>query len=412
MIRKLKIKFIILSVTALFVLLSILVAGMNVINYTTVLADADEILSFLSQNRGTFPDFGTPAPSEPVDRLPSDMSPELPYESRYFSVLMGKDGKIVYADVSRITSVDTRAAIAYANEAMEEGTMRGFVDEFRYVRYSENGAERITFLDCSSRLSAFYAFFSTSILIALAGFAFVSLVLCFFAGRIIRPIAESYEKQKRFITDAGHEIKTPLTIINANVDILEMELGSHESLSDIVQQTKRLTSLTHDLVSLARMEEGENTMQMIEFPISEIVQESAEAFKAPAQMQGKTFTCDIQPMLSLKGNDKTIGQLVSLLMDNALKYSPAGGQIALKLARQNRSIVLTVFNTTEIAVDTQNLDRVFDRFYRADPSRSSQIGGHGIGLSLAKAIVTAHGGKINASSKDGYSFVITVVLPM
>ena len=133
-------------------------------------------------------------------------------------------------------------------------------------------------------------------------------------------------------------------------------------------------------------------------------------FKTLAQAQEKKFTCNVEPMLSMRGNNKTIQQLVSILMDNALKYSPAGGFVSLDFARQNRSLSLTVFNTTQTPVTSENLHHVFDRFYRTDTSRNSETGGHGIGLSLAKAIVTAHGGKISASTEDGNFFQITVTL--
>lgn len=246
----------------------------------------------------------------------------------------------------------------------------------------------------------------------LVGFAIVFFVVSFCAGRITKPISESYEKQKQFITDAGHEIKTPLTIIIANVDVLEMDIGKNECLEDMKRQAKRLTALTNDLVYLARMEEAENTLPMIEFPASEVVSEAAMPFQALAQAQEKEFICDIQPMLSMRGNNKAISQLVSILMGNAFKYSPAGGTVSLKLAKQGKSLSLTVYNTTQTEVNEQDLHHVFDRFYRSERSRNSETGGHGIGLSIAKAIVTAHGGKIHASTEDGKSFLVTVVLPI
>ena len=407
MIGKLKIKFILLSMTSLFVLLLVIVAGMNAINYTSVCREADEILSLLSQNRGMFPDFednrGHP--------MPPGMSPELPYESRYFSVVLDDSGDVIYAETSRIFSVDTGTAIEYAQTVMVEGKRNGFLDDYRFLQISEDDTIRITFLDWGRKLDTFHSFLFTSVGIALAGFVIVFFVISFFAGRIIRPIAESYEKQKRFITDAGHEIRTPLAIITANVDVLEMDLGENESLEDIRQQTKRLTSLTNDLVYLARMEESEDSLLMIEFPISEVVLDAAMPFRTLAKTQDKEFVCRVQPMLSVRGNEKAIRQLVSILMDNAIKYSPSGGAIALSLAGKSRSVILTVCNTTETDVDPASLPHIFDRFYRMDPSRNSNTGGHGIGLSMAKAIASAHGGRIQAQTQDGHSFQITVTLP-
>ncbi len=412
MIRKLKIKFIILSMTSLLVLLTVIVAGMNVLNYTSITAEVDDILIFLSKNKGTFPDFGGGPMGNPGNQLPPHMSPELPYETRYFSVVLGEDGTVLHVDTNRIKAVDRQTAIAYAQSAVSKQNETGFENAFRYLKSYEERTVRITFLDCGRRMDSFDRFLWISILIALSGFAIVFFVICFFAGKIVRPIAESYEKQKRFITDAGHEIKTPLTIINANIDLLEMDVGMSESLTDIRQQTMRLSSLTSDLVYLARMEEADHKLPMIEFPLSEVVSEAALAFKAPALAQEKNFSCDIEDMLSMRGNDKAITQLVSIIMDNAMKYSPMGGDISLSLTKQNRVVNLTVVNTTTEAIARDALDHVFDRFYRTDPSRNSATGGHGIGLSLAHAIVSAHGGKIHAWTKDGACFGITATLPI
>ena len=411
MIRKLKIKFVSLSMLSLFVLLFAIVSGMNILNYNSIVRESDEILSILSHNKGAFPE--TPDfVGDRGDRLPPHMSPELPYESRYFSVLFDGAGEVIRAETDRIISVDENTAVEYAESIIEKNSDRGFKDTFRYVKTSEGNGTRITFLDCGRSLDAYKNFLFTSVIMAVGGYIIVFFIISFFSERIIRPIAESYEKQKRFITDAGHEIKTPLTIISANTDILEMDIGKNESLEDIRQQAKRLTTLTNDLVYLARMEESENTLQMIEFPISEVVQETAMPFGVVAKAQNKEFSCNVQPMLSMKGNDKAIKQLVSVLMDNAMKYSPAGGTVALELSKQGRNLILEVFNTTEISVSSENLSRVFDRFYRTDPSRNSETGGHGIGLSVAKAIVTAHGGKISADTRDGKSFQITATLPV
>lgn len=432
MINKLKVRFIILCMSSLLALLSVIVIGMNIINYNSVVNEADEILALLSQNKGRFPDMGGMEgfggmnnfgdmgnmndSGEPNgmkgQSLPDHMSPELPYESRYFSVLLSESGDVIHSETSRIASVNTAAAIDYAQNIMKSERKHGFIDNFRYVRQSEENGIRITFLDCGRMLDSYRNFLLVSCIMAFAGYVIVFFVIVFFSGKIIRPIAESYEKQKRFITDAGHEIKTPLTIINANVDVLELELGQNECLEDIQQQTKRLITLTNDLVYLARMEEAQEALQMIEFPISDVIYETASAFKVLAQTQTKELDIQVQPMLSMRGNDKAIQQLISLLLDNALKYSPENSLISVKLERQNKALHLTVSNATEMIIEKEHLYRVFDRFYRTDPSRNSETGGHGIGLSVAKAIVSAHGGKIQAWTQDGKIFNITVMFPL
>ena len=408
MIRNLKRKFILLTMTSLFILLTVILVGMNLINYRAVVAEADDILTLLTQNKGTFPEF---VPDH-KGKLPFGMSPETPYESRFFSVLMHPNGEVIHIDTGRIASVDTETAVSYARDVLESGNKNGFIGNYRFIREQSDKLTSVIFLDCGSRMDAYRTFLFAGIVMSLVGYFIVFLVVVFLSGKIIRPIAESYEKQKHFITDAGHELKTPLTVINANIDLLEMELDENECLSDIRQQTKKLRSLTNDLVMLAKMEESETPMPMIDFPLSEIVADTARSYEKLAESQNKIFSLRVQPTLTLHGNDKSIERLVNILLDNAFKYSPCGGTVGIELLKQNKTMVLSVCNTVSDVIAREHLERVFDRFYRTDGSRNSETGGHGIGLSIAKAIVTAHGGKIQAWTHDGSSFGITAVFPI
>lgn len=408
MIRRLKFKFVITALIALLSLLLVIVFAMNILNFNSVKKQADDILSLLSNNRGSFPeleDEGKPAP------LPPSMSPETPHENRFFSVVLDEFCEVTSIDTSKISSVDDETAKDYAKRAIEMGGERGFIGEFRFARSEEDGSLRITFLDMGRRLDAFRGFLFVSLVVALCAFIIISIVVILISGRIIKPIAESYEKQKRFITDAGHEIKTPLTIIGANVDVLAMDIGSHESLDDISKQIERLRNLTNDLIYLARMEEDGRRAEKIELPISEVVRDSASAFIPLLATNGKTLTLDIQPLLSARADVKAIEQLIVILMDNANKYSPNGSAISLSLCKHGRAITLTVKNKTTETLRESELNKIFDRFYRADLSRGGAVAGHGIGLSLAKAIVTSHGGKIYAELEDE-AFKITATIPV
>ena len=407
MIRKLRFKFILLTMTVLLAVLVVIIGGINMANYANVVNNADTVLSLLSENHGHFPNL-----SFFSHRLRKDLSPELPFESRFFSVLLDENWMSLQTETGNIAAVDVESAIAMAQTAAAKKSGTGFLGDYRYQKVQEGTRVRIIFLDCGRSLESFRTFLFASILISLCGFLVVLAVVTLLSGRIMRPFAESYEKQKRFITDAGHELKTPLTIIGADVDILAMDQGENEWLSDIQKQVKQLPGLTNDLVFLSRMEEADTPMQKLPFPLSDVVSETAASFQALAQAQGKTFTTRISPMLTLEGDEKAIAQLVRLLLDNALKYSPEGGSVSLTLEKSGRQCRLSVSNTTDNPLPLDNLKALFERFYRADPSRNSQTGGHGIGLSVAKAIVTAHGGKIQATSEDGHSLCITAFLPM
>ena len=270
----------------------------------------------------------------------------------------------------------------------------------------------LVLLNCERELSTFRSFLTASIGISLAGTLAVFLLLLLFSGRIVRPIAESYEKQKRFITDAGHELKTPITIIRADADVLENELeGENEWITDIRRQTQRLAELTGDLIYLSKMEEENPTLQVQELSLSELVDETAQSFQALARSKNRDFSASVAPGLSLNGDEKALAKLVSILLDNAMKYSPEGGKVRLTLEQSGKNARLRVKNDSA-PMEKGNADRLFERFAREDRSRNSESGGFGLGLAIAKAVTEAHRGKIHAESEDGLSLTVTAELPL
>ncbi len=413
MINKLKRKILVIGTVFMFILMTALVLIMNIVNFHEVASDADSVLNVLSQPDLPFLDErqSVDKPEKMIDFVPSGMSLEVPYESRFFIVRISADGEILQSDLSRIVSVDDEAAKEYISKALAANKTRGFIGSFRYAKTTDENGTRILFLDCGRKLDSFMSFLWISVIVGLGGCVVVFLAFIFTAGKIVAPIAESYEKQKRFISDAGHEIKTPLTIINANVDLLETD-GVSEELSDIRQQTKRLTELTNDLIFLSKMEEAEHTLQKVDFPLSDLVSETAGTFRALALSHNIDFNVSVTPDIAANGSPDAIRQLLSVLLENAMKYSPEGGAISLTLTTHKRSVILTVSNTTKEKISESDLSNIFDRFYRSDVSRNSETGGHGIGLSIAKAIVEAHGGTIEASTKTGSDFCVNAILPI
>ena len=450
MIKKLRVKFIAVAMISVMVVLTIILGTINVLNYRGVVEDADNILQILADNDGKFPeqkspgedseaagkaaDSHNPAAGNESDNLsdsgvqqeqfdlegkkepPADdpgknrtMSLELPFESRYFIVTLDSDGNVTDTDTGKIAAVDTDTAEEYAEKVWEHTKTHGFLSSYRYIKTEEDGSTQIIFLDCTRSMNTFEAFLATSLAVAVAGMAAFLILVIVLSKKIVRPVSEAYEKQKRFITDAGHEIKTPLTVIDADTEVLEMECGENEWLSDIRKQTVKLKDLTNSLIYLSKMEENRDEGQKIDFPISDLVEETTGSFEALAVTQNKTFDLEVEPMLTYCGEEKSIQRLVSILLDNALKYSPEGGKISVKFGKVGKNLQLSVYNTAE-HVDQQNISHMFDRFYRFDESRNSETGGYGIGLSIARAIVESHKGKITAKSEDGKSMCMTVVL--
>ncbi len=345
-----------------------------------------------------------------ADFLPRGMSMEVPYESRFFSATLSADGEVINSDLTRIVTVDEDKAEEYIKRVTDSRDSRGFVDNFRYIKQVDEEGTKIVFLDCGRKLASFRRFLIISIITGLVGCLVVFAAFMLAAGRIVAPIAESYEKQKRFISDAGHEIKTPLTIINANVDLLESE-GEKEELTDIRKQTVRLTELTNNLIMLSKMEEAGNAPGKIEFPLSDLVSETVNTFRAPAMSGSLELKADIKPGITLNGAQDSIRCLMSVLLENAIKYSAPGSKVEIGVDEHKKNVSISVVNATKDAVKEEDLAHVFDRFFRTDMSRNSETGGHGIGLSIAKAIVTSHGGTITATTKTGHDFCVNVVLP-
>lgn len=418
MIRRLRRKLIAACMVSLAVVLAVILGGVNLMSYHKVVAEADAILSLLSENRGVFPQGQLlPFGETPPLRMPETggeyrrfFSPETPYESRFFSVQLDGGGQVIATDTRQIAAVDEETAAEYGRRVADSGAQTGFLEDYRFLRTDSGDIVQIVFLDCGRSLSAFRVTFLASIALAALGLLAVLGLLLVLSSRIVRPVAESYEKQKRFITDAGHELKTPMTIISADADLAEMECGENQWIADIRRQAQRLTGLTNDLIYLSRMEEEQPRLQCIPFPLSDVAEEMAASFQGPVKSQEKTLTVRIQPLLSCTGDEKAIRQLLSILLDNALKYAPAGGSLFLGLEKQGRNVVLTVSNTTAVKMERDQLSRLFDRFYRADQSRSSETGGYGLGLSIARSVVQAHRGKIRAEG-EGDVLTITVTLP-
>lgn len=414
MIKKLRKKLIFVSMLSLFIVLFVLILSIGILNYRKLVTDADHVLAILAENNGKFPEREMqkepPKPEKNFSEKNLLFSPELPYETRYFSAVVNEEGEVLSAETGKIATVDEETITKYVQEIWEKGKQKGFIENYRFLWDRSNGEMRIIFLDCGRSLNTFQMFLFIAAFVSFFGFLAVFLLMIFLSAYIVKPFLENYEKQKRFITDAGHELKTPLTIIDADAAVLEMDLGENEWLSDIQNQTKRLTDLTNNLILLARMEEESMKLPMVEFPLSDVAEEVIGNFQTLAKAQNKILHGKIQPMISMLGDEKAIRQLMGILLENAVKYSDEKGEILLTVETQRNHIFLSVFNTTEF-ISKKEIAHLFERFYRTDKSRNSQTGGYGIGLSIAAATMRAHKGKISAITEDEKSLKITAVFP-
>ena len=410
MIKKLQKRVVIIAVSSVAAVLLIIMGTILIALYSEIVSEADSTILMLEQNNGNYPKFEDGSfGSNNADRPRQGISPEGQFETRFFTVNLNQDGKTISTNTGSIAAVTTEEAIEYAEEVYEGGWDSGFYGVYRYSVSETDKGTMVLFLDCSRSLDIFYRFVRASLAVSAVGILGVFILMLLLSKRAIKPIADSYAKQKHFITDASHELKTPLAVINANTEVIEMTQGDSEWTQSIKNQVLRLTELTNSLISLARMDEHDSRLVMTDFSISDAVKESLEPLERLAVQQGKTFVSKIQSNISFEGNEEAIRKLVGILADNAIKYSGKEGEISVTLKATSKGPVLQMKNSVpEIAKGAH--DELFERFYRGDSSRSSEISGYGIGLSIAKAIVNAHKGKITARSEDGKSLLITVLL--
>lgn len=412
MIKKLRRRFVFVSMLSVVIVITLIMGIINLVSYVSIVKSSDQMIEMISDNGGFFPhnDFDPGAmPDKIHDKKAMLSSPEAPYETRFFTVELDSSKNVNKINTGSIAAVSREDAVDYAEDILESGRSKGFTGVYRYMVSDTGSGYLVVFLDRSREINSMKSFAKISLGISLLGIICIFLLVLFFSKKAIQPVAVSYAKQKQFITDAGHELKTPLTIINSNTDVLEMTQGENEWTQSIKSQVKRLTKLTNELVSLSRLDEENSKIIMTDFSLSDALIETLEPYKKLAEQNGKRMDVFTQLNVTYNGNEDSVRKLFGILADNAIKYSNDGGSITVSLKQLSKGAVITFSNTVD-AIEKGSHDVLFERFYRADKSRSSESGGYGIGLSIAKAIVQSHRGKISAKSEDGKSLVIIVNL--
>ena len=270
-----------------------------------------------------------------------------------------------------------------------------------YTKYSFrfSNAAYITIVDNTNTNKMLQLTLFTSLIVLLLLETVIFLISRRIAEWIAKPVAESFDNQKRFIADASHELKTPLSVIIASADALESNPNEKKWLDNIKSESDRMNKLVADLLELAKSEEVDDTSAFAVGNLSKLVEKSALSFESVMFEKGVTLTDSIQSNIMFNMNEYKMQQLVSILLDNAVKHSEAGSGIYVEL-KQDKDIVLSVTNKGE-AIPKGEEEKIFERFYRADESRNRNENRYGLGLAIAKNIVTAHGGTISAKSENG-----------
>ena len=405
MIRKLRIRFIAVAMATLLFAMAVVLAFVSLIVYSTTSSQYSDILDLLIEGNGNLS--GSEA-GITID-IPSRFEdlPELIYEARYFCVWTDSEDRVTDIKLSYIQSVNKETAEKLVGRTLRHGTkdhglLRDGESTYLYKSAVRDDGTRLTvFIDPTSRMWIIFTVIRYTALASL-----VILLLYFFlytrySRRIVKPYIEIQEQQKRFITNASHELKTPLAVISANNEMIEAVSGPSKWTESNSRQISRLTEMIGELVTLTRLEEKEK-LDLAKLDWSVICSEEADSFEDVFTKAGKGFDKDIEEGITVNGDDKTLRQLAVIFLDNAAKYCDDGGStaVSLRASKNKKSASLTVSNSYAEGKDI-DYDKFFERFYRQDESHSSSKSGYGIGLSIARQIVQLLGGKIAVSWKDG-----------
>ena len=412
MIKKLQRKVIFLITFSVFIVLAMVLGAINAVNIINIENKSDKLINLIMENKGRIPKNFTLYFNGEYNKInipfKAEYSIETPFETRYFSVKVLNTGNMI-VDIQNIASISYIQAIKLTNTVLDSNKYAGYTGIYKYKVFDKDNYKLLVFLDRSRDIVTIKEFLVVSCLVGLIFLILVMLIATILSKKAIKPFIESVEKQKRFITDAGHEIKTPLAIIFSNTEVIEMYNGENEWTQSIKNQINRLNELVKGLLTLSKMDESNGVIEVEEFLCGMIVYDLIESFETLFLSKNIKIYKDIDMDLTLKGNKNDFYNLISILLDNASKYTSSNGQVKIYLKKRDSKIEFITINTCDEYFEG-DLNYLFDRFYRIDNSRSRDKGGYGIGLSIANSIVRMHKGKISAVGR-GNEIIFRVIIP-
>ncbi len=357
---------------------------------------------------------GTPPEKPSMDAGPGVQRDKPPLEkepdyqlSTFYSVALGEDDTVLAVDDGNKEVYSEEELADVAKEILAEGKSSGKTDHLTYIVSQRPDYTLVAFMDNTVAEGSMGALLRNFLIVSGAAIVVLFFISFMIANRIVRPLEENDRKQRRFVSDASHELKTPVAVISTNAELLAREIGENEWLANIRYENERMGMLVKQLLDLSRTENAEVLMEQLDF--SRLVAGETLAFETLAYDNGREIRSDIEDGITLTGNMTQLTQLVSVLLDNAIRHA-TGTEIRVSLKRQGHHAVLDVANDGD-EIPREKLDHLFDRFYRVDEARNSDGQHYGLGLSIAKAVAETHGGSIQASCPEG-KVLFTVSLPV
>lgn len=408
MIKKTQSKVFMVVMLSLSIIIISIISVINIVNYKEskqesymLIENASGILKQMTSSHPT-----APLPME--DKNDFDKQQRVLYwKAAQFYFVVVKDDTVIGIINENSEKYTNEEIKKYALYVSKKNKSHGSIDNLVYGIKNVKGNKIITFMDNSISNKSLRKMFLLSLLIGI-----VALVFAYFISKkislwIVKPIEETLNKQKQFISDASHELKTPLAVICANADILETEIGNNKWLTYIQTEVASMDKLVNSLLSLARVEKERGKEELVDFDISKVVLGGTMAFESLAYEKEVILMDDVDENLKLKGNSEEIKQLISILIDNGIKHTKKGGKVIVSLKKRKNNIILKVKNMGEPIAKGEE-EKIFERFYRSDESRNRDSKRYGLGLAIAKSIVEKHNGKIKVSCEDGFT-IFTVI---
>ena len=402
MFKSLRRKFVATSVASVAVVIILMASTLNFINYYKMGQRVDDSLYEASKSSALVTIFSDGEEDMIVTKNTASKTPN----NNGFSIAKIDENKNVirsYRDDVLIKGKDDLQKLV--TDAVNESSTSGYVGTYRYLKVNNDAGNLVLLLNTQRDLDSFHAFMRNSIIVSSIVILSVFILLVLISKKVIAPIQQSYQKQKQLITDASHELKTPLAIIRSNTDVLELENGDSKWTKNIQNQVDRLTSLVNSLVVFSRMEE-KDTAEKVKFNLSESLHARIDDFEELASFQKKHIIADIDNNIYYRGGQQAIVQLMDILLENAIKYATKETNINITLKKNKKYATMKISNQAN--VKKGDLRKVFDRFYRLDESRNSTVKGYGIGLSMAKLIAEKHKEVIKAYAPEDGIFKIEV----
>ncbi|MDO4797136.1 MAG: HAMP domain-containing sensor histidine kinase [Coriobacteriales bacterium] len=336
------------------------------------------------------------------------------YASRFLCVLVAQDGSM-FVRAKGNEGLTNDDALDLAQRALDSGKEEGILDDYKYLVEPLDDQTRILFLDCTTELESLHQLLIISLVVGGCALVVASLFVLRFSGLAVRPLEESARKQKQFVADASHELKTPLSVIATNMDILEVDLADQPEEQEWIDSTNRqvdsMKHLVNDLLMLSKMEEQEADLVIADVSLTDVAHETVLTYAQLARSQDKELVCAIEEDVCVRGDEPAIRQLMSILVDNAIKYATGDGTIRVGVRREARKAVFFTQNDWNHDVDARELPTLFDRFVRGERSRDRSDGrsGYGLGLSIARAIAEKNDARLEAIEDESGRIVFRAI---